>query len=192
MILVVDSSALALLINPGARPPHDPVTFELVTEARGRIEALVSSLTGADTLIIPTPVLAEVLVQAGDGAPAILEIIGGLGRVRVRGFDQRAAVETAMMTRDAIKAGDKRAGSQAPWQKVKVDRQIIAIARVNSATHIYSDDEGLLSFARRLDIPVLSTWTLPLPDRTIDLFASMGLAPDGQDMPDDDQSSGGI
>jgi hypothetical protein len=94
-----------------------------------------------------------------------------LARIRTRPFDDRAAVETAIMTREAIAAGDKRAGSDAPWQKVKVDRQIIAIARVESATRIYSDDRNLVAFAKRLGMDVISTWDLPTPERERDLIS---------------------
>ena len=163
MILAVDSSALALLVNPEATPPHDPDTGLLVERASERVRHFISGLSASDTLIIPTPVLAEALVRAEDGAPAVLEIISGLARVKVRAFGQRAAIETAFMTREAIAAGDKKAGAEAPWQKVKVDRQIIAVARVEGATRIYADDKGLISFARTLSMDVISTWDLPFP-----------------------------
>jgi hypothetical protein len=56
--------------------------------------------------------------------------------VKIRPFGERAAVETAAMTREALVAGDKRDGSEAPWQKVKVDRHVIAVAHVEAATQI--------------------------------------------------------
>jgi len=74
-----------------------------------------------------------------------------------------AAVELATMTREAIRAGDKKDGSASPWQKVKIDRQIIAIARSRGATTIYSDDEGLAKFASIVGIEVVQTWSMPLP-----------------------------
>lgn len=67
------------------------------------------------------------------------------------------------MTRAAIDRGDKRDGSDATWAKVKYDRQIVAIARVNSASAIYSDDVNLTSFARRGGLRVFSVADLPLP-----------------------------
>lgn len=179
MIVVVDSTALALLINPAANPPIDPTTNRPVTLARERVGHMIAGLGANDTLIVPTPVLGEVLVRAGDGAPGILEQLNGLARVRVKPYDQRAAIETAMMTREAIQAGDKRGGSTAPWQKVKIDRQIIAIARTNNASRLYADDVGLIGFARRLGIEAVSTWDLPLPPMETDLFTVIGLQADG-------------
>jgi len=55
-------------------------------------------------------------------------------------FGVRAAVETAERLAAAIKAGDKREGEKAqPWEKLKFDRQIIAISLVEGATAIYSN-----------------------------------------------------
>jgi hypothetical protein len=185
VILAVDSSALALLVNPAANPPTDPATGLPVELARERIEHLIAGLTADDTLIIATPVLAEALVRAEEGAPGVLEAIGGLARVKVRPFGERAAVETAMMTREAILAGDKRSGSDQAWQKVKFDRQIVAIARVEAATTIYADDKNLVAFARRLNMEVFSTWDLEVPESASNLFTLVGLGAGGQDEADD-------
>lgn len=175
MILAVDSSALILLINPAANPPDDPETEQPVTHARERVELFLAGLSSADTLIIPTPVLAEVLVGAEEGGPGLLEAISGLARVKVRPFGERAAIETAMMTREAIAAGDKRLGSQAPWQKVKVDRQVVAVTRAENATRMYADDHNLVTLARKLGMDVFSTWDLPVPDGVENLFTAAGV-----------------
>jgi predicted nucleic acid-binding protein len=180
MIIVVDSTSLALLINPTASPPKDPSTGDSLKFAKERIELLVASLTANDSLVVPTPVLAEVLVKAEDGAPEVLRQILGSNRVRIAPFDTRAATEIAGMTRAAIEAGDKRAGSDQPWQKVKFDRQIIAIARVAGASKIYSDDKDLANFARVLGIEVVSTWDLPIPESAENLFTASGLGSDGK------------
>lgn len=180
MILVVDSSALALLLNSAGNPPDDPITKLPLDRSRERIEYFLSSLTGDDTLIIPAPVLAEALVRAEEGGPGILAAISGVARLRTAPFGDRAAIETAAMTREAIAAGDKRGGSNAAWQKVKVDRQVIAIARIENATAIYADDTDLITFARRLGMEAFSTWDLPVPEMAADLFTSSGLDANGQ------------
>lgn len=192
MILVVDSSALVLLINPAANPPDDPATNQPVTQAQERVEHFLSTLAAADTLIVPTPVLAEALVRAEDGAPGLLAALSDRARIRVKPFGEAAAVETALMTREAIQAGDKRAGSKQAWQKVKVDRQVIAIARVERATSIYADDLGLVAYAKLLGMDVFSTWDLKLPEPETNLFTSGGLEADGRPATESDQSSGGI
>jgi len=82
---------------------------------------------------------------------------------KIADFDQRAAVEMAAATREAIDAGNKRSGSESTWAKVKFDRQIIAIARVEGASTIYSDDEDIVRFAKNSGITVTRISDLPLP-----------------------------
>lgn len=55
---------------------------------------------------------------------------------------------------------------------MKFDHQIVAIARVENATVIYSDDNHLGRFARRHGIEVFGIASLPLPpeDRQGGLF----------------------
>lgn len=154
-----------LLIDPAASPPSDPQTnlpLERVTERLALLEAEVDRSN--DTIVIPTPALAEILVGLGDRAPAVLDRLNRSGRFKIVDFDTRAAVEMAAMTREALIAGDKKGGSESPWQKIKIDRQIVAIARVMGVTRIYSDDSSLASFASKIGIDVVPTWKLPLPE----------------------------
>ena len=138
---VFDATALLLFLEPEARAPIDPRTNTPVTDAKQRFDFLIARLEARrETIVIPTPALSEVLVHAGDAGPQYLEILNGTRCFRVVPFDQRAAVELAAMTRDAIGAGDLRAGTEATRAKLKFDRQIIAITRTEGQTTIYSDD----------------------------------------------------
>ena len=114
-------------------------------------------------VIVPTPVLSEVLVRAGTAGPAYLEVLNRSARFHIADFDQRAAVEVATASRQAIDAGDKRGGSESPWTKIKFDRQIIAIAKVAGATTIYSDDSDLARFSKSVGIAAIRIQDLPLP-----------------------------
>jgi predicted nucleic acid-binding protein len=163
-MVVFDASVLLLLLDPDAKPPNDPATGQPVEHAKARIEYLIATLEPQRTkVIIPTPVLSEVLVRAGDAAPAYLEELNRSARFRIASFDIRAAVELAALTREALEGGDKREGATAPWQKVKVDRQIVAIARTEEAATIYSDDDDVQRFAKRAGIEVIGIAQLPLP-----------------------------
>jgi len=83
--------------------------------------------------------------------------------ILVKPFDQVAAIELAAVeVEDRLREG-KRAGSASPWAKLRFDRQIVAIAKTNGARRIYSDDEDVMKFARRLGIEVIRTCELPLP-----------------------------
>jgi hypothetical protein len=76
-----------------------------------------------------------------------------------------AAIELAAVEVLARRSGSKRfpGTSEFPWQKVKFDRQIVAIAKINGAHTIYSDDGGIRTFAEDVGIKVVSCWELDLP-----------------------------
>ncbi|NCP14191.1 MAG: hypothetical protein GW858_08525 [Sphingomonadales bacterium] len=171
MILTLDNSAFTYLVNPNAKPPNDPSTGTPVAHAKERIEGLISSLGKQSRLILPTPALAEALVGAGLGAVELIEKLNQQSKILVVPFDQKCAVELAMMHMEVIeKSGSKRGGSTEPWQKVKFDRQIVAIAKVHNSTRIFSDDIGLCSFAKTVGLEAVSTWELPVPEKDLDLF----------------------
>jgi hypothetical protein len=69
------------------------------------------------------------------------------------------------MTRSALDQGDKRGGVEAPWNQVKFDRQIVAIAKVAGVMAIYSDDRPLRSFAGQQGLRVVGLADLPLPQQ---------------------------
>ena len=163
-MVVFDATMLSMLLRPGTRAPLDPATGLPVEHAEVRIAELVTQLQKAKSVIIvPTPALSELLVKAGTAGPGILQAVQRSSAFRIEGFDIRAAVELAQMTNELGTAADKRAGIDAPWTKIKFDRQIIAIARVNRAESIYTDDEALITFAAMNDIPCVRVADLPIP-----------------------------
>jgi len=130
-----------------------------------RVDHLVETLDkNRDRIIVPTPALSELLVGAKDAAPTYLDTINRSRFFRIEPFGERAAVEAAAMTRDAIIRGDKLSPAKdASWAKVKFDRQIVAIARVAGAQTIYSQDEDVARHAKEVGIKVLRVEDLPDP-----------------------------
>lgn len=162
--VVFDANFLLLLLDPNALPPRDPATNTPIDKSRERIELLLATLDAEKTrIIIPTPALSEVLIGAGEAASCYLEILNGHARFRIAAFDQRAAVEAAAAHRDARQRGDKREGTGATWAKVKFDRQIVAIAKVEGAATIYSDDTDIRKLGESSDLTVIGLAELPLP-----------------------------
>ena len=132
--------------------------------AHERIEHLVLLLEARGCkIIVPTPALSELLVLAGEAGPEYLAELNSSACFKICDFDQRAAIEVAAAIRAAIQEGDKKAGATAPWAKVKFDRQIVAIARVEGADVIYSDDEDMVRYASRVNISVVRVADLPMP-----------------------------
>ena len=163
-MVAIDNTFLSLMLHPRAKPPKDPATGKPVERIGDRIEKLQEDLDSeSERIILPTPVLSEFLILAGREGPGYLEKLSGMKNILIKPFDQVAAIELAAVeVEDRLKEG-KRAGSTSPWAKLRFDRQIVAIAKTNGATRIYSDDEDVMKFARRLGIEVIRTWELPLP-----------------------------
>lgn len=169
-MVVIDATMLLLLLRPDTLVPSAPNGLP-VDQPKERIEFLVQQLDKAKTkVIVPTPALSEALVRAG--AAATQQIVEHLQRFAVfsiEPFDTRAAIEVAAMSREAAASGRKRGNSSATWAKVKYDRQIVAIAKVNGATTIYSDDGDIAALAKRARITVVGIADLPLPPQKAQL-----------------------
>jgi len=119
MLLV--TADVAAVPNPST-PIDDPGT-----EARDRLNFLIETLDDQRIdVVLPTPVLTELLVSARRDAGDTLKLLNGLARLRVEGFGQRTAVECAEILR-RVPAGS------GPRGKVKFDHQIVAIANVMGA-----------------------------------------------------------
>jgi len=165
MSVVFDSSFLIPLLDPKVKGEGD---------LDARLDFLVRSLDKARTkIIVPTPALCEVLIGASDAAPQYLDIINRSSRFKVVPFGTRAAVEAAAAHREALQAGDKKEGT-ASWLKVKFDRQIVAIAKVEGATAIYSNDGDIRRFSAQDGLEVIKLEDLPAPPEKPqgDLFPS--------------------
>lgn len=139
-----------------------------VPDAPARMNALVEKLNDEKTrILIPTPVLSELLVRAEDAGPSILQELSQSSRFRISPFDIRAAIDAAEMIGTALAESGKRAGmrtkSTDTWAKTKFNHQIIAIARVEGVKTIYSDDGGLLEFARGRGLTAIPLKEVPLP-----------------------------
>lgn len=166
LTVIFDATALLLLVAPKAATPKDskgnPIKY-----AKQRIDGEVDTLGRAKTkIIIPTPALSEALVRAGQAAATeYVRLISKSARFRIESFDERAALELALMTKQAIDKGQKRSGSDQTWAKVKFDRQIIAIAKVNKAAVIYTDDKNLRAFAYANGLRAVSVAELPVPQK---------------------------
>lgn len=164
-MVVLDATMLLLVFRPesaGARLDSSGKPIDGISD---RINHLIKTLEAAKSkIIVPTPVLSEILVKASpEVAQRIVEEINRLAVFRIEPFDTLAALELAAMTRSVLMAGDKKGGVDAPWQKVKFDRQIAAIARVTRATAIYSDDAGVRAAAKMLGINTVGLAELSLP-----------------------------
>ncbi len=169
----IDAGFLGLFLHPAAKPPNDPTTGLPTVLARERVEQLIDDLDSKrERITIPAPALAEFLVLAADDGPNFLSEITLRANFYIQPFDQLAAIELAAIELQARKRGNKRfpLPASVPWQKVKIDRQILAIAKVHKAHTIYSDDGDLRALAEDIAIKAIACWELDLPKSRPSLF----------------------
>jgi hypothetical protein len=166
-MIVFDTTALSLLWVPGATASNRH-TKRAIKHAKERLEALIEEIAATDdVIIIPSPVLSEIIIKIPNRADELLKRIKGSPWFKVEAFDAAAAVELGLRTAKAMAAGDKREGMQADWTKVKFDRQIVSIAIVTNAALIISDDGDIAAIGERWNVLVKSIEDLPIPSDLI-------------------------
>jgi predicted nucleic acid-binding protein len=162
-MVILDATILLHLLFDDVDASIDATTSLPVSKCRERIDYLLSNLSESRTqVLIPTPVLAEVLVCAGPKRAAILAKLTSSYAFRIQPFDEMAAVDCADLIDGALTTKRRTKQSEAK-AKIKFDRQIIAIAKVAGVKTIFSDDEGLAKCARKNGIQVTRMCDLPLP-----------------------------
>jgi hypothetical protein len=167
-MVVIDATLLMLIFRPDVPARLTDSKGAAIDHIPERVAYLVKTLEGIKSrIIVPTPVLSEILVRAtAQDTQRILDEINRAAVFRIEPFETRAAIEVAIMTRTALAGGDKKAGSQVPWAKVKFDRQIAAIAKVAQASAIYTDDDNLATTAKAVGLTAFGLADLPLPPET--------------------------
>ena len=157
MIIGVDTSFLLYLFAPPGAvgvPLDDnnvPITF-----AKERVAALLDELekVGAK-IIVGTPALSELMVRSGvEAAQAWITIMRKSAVFKIVPFDEKSAVEVAMMAGHAVKGENGTDAYDGTYAKLKYDRQIVAIAHTEGATVFYSDDRRQRNLAARLGMTV--------------------------------------
>lgn len=164
MTVAFDTTALLVAVAPPDQV-QTCVRGLVVPDAKARIDHLLRTMQKAKTtLIIPTPALAEALVRLDPLVGArFIERVSKTSSVKLAPFDVLEAMEAAAMASEDLATGDKRGGAKGDYQKVKVDRQIVAIAKFHGASTIYSNDADIRALARRHGIDVVGVEELPLP-----------------------------
>ncbi len=191
MAVVWDATMLSLLLHQTARIPTAPGTKVSIALARERIELLLSELAKAkETILIPTPALTEFLYVVEEAGPGYIHTIDKKASFDVAPYDEKAAIEAAEMMRKFKKEDGKTSGpGEGDWQKVKVDQQIVAIAKAEAVDCLYTADRGMANMAKRVKVPVIALWDLPMPPEEPQQKLNLVFEDDAADSPTPDASS---
>lgn len=159
-----DNTILSILLNPDGRIPFLRGTQTPVHLAKERAEALVVQIQKSRRkIIIPAPACAELLTAIGPDAQQYINLISRSRIFEIASFDARCATELALLNRDTFRHQDNVNGLDS-YQKRKVDRQIVAICKVNGVTELYTDDNGLAARARLCGIAPTCIEDVAVPD----------------------------
>lgn len=164
-MVVWDTNVLALYFGKKLSPDDQLRMDGLVAEMKRKREPIG----------IPAQVLAEYLVGVPVAERQQALSIFASTSFRFLPYDQKSALETIMLGQQAI----KRKASGRPRQAVKVDCQIIAIAKSNRCRLLLTNDHDMIIEAigyglhatsiASLDIPdSLKQHKLELPDQEVD------------------------
>lgn len=167
--VLFDTPFLSLLFHQKNQFPEDPVTGKEVTNPKERIEYLIETLEQDDAkIIVPPQALAELLACAGPSGAVYLSELQGNTVFKLEPYDTLIAVENGALE----ESGARRVGD-APRQKTKVDRQIVAMAKFHKVEIVYSNDKDVKALCDDLGIRVVRVWELPLrPIEMGPLFAT--------------------
>jgi|SRR3984957_12289437 len=162
-MLALDANLTSLILYPHSRPLMDYRIGKPISEPYQRLSVLIEQADKLTTeIVIPTPALAEALVAAEDIQASLAELKKH-ARIRIEPFSERACIELAIRVRQALKKKDKRDGVSDVWEKVRVDRQIVATAFIAGATEIYSTDKGVHKHAELWGMTPKHLSDVPLP-----------------------------
>ena len=151
-LVALDCNALVLLCGQAC-------------DDRTRVEYLLDSLNKSKgRVLLPTPVIAEFLVGADAASLTFQTALIKRSGVVLGPFDLKAAHEAALIDGAALFRRDKKDSSTKPWQKIKIDRQIVAIAKAAGAGLIVSNDADIHVTAARVGIRAARVEELEFPD----------------------------
>lgn len=154
-VILVDANFLVAVVSR-----HTSV------DDKARIDHLLTRVEKAKSkIVIPMPAVAEYLVRADIAGIETLNKLERKSFIALAPFDRVAAFECAQIDRAALGGSpDKKDGTMVPWQKIKIDRQIVAIGKSLGAGLCISADGGVRNNALRIGIASVTIQELELPE----------------------------
>lgn len=130
-----------------------------------RVKGLVAEMASKrEPIGIPAQVWAEFLEAATENEAAQSVALFKTNAFKLLSYDMRAAIETSQVAKRGQVARKGNSNKDRARQAVKVDWQIIAVAIVNNARMILTNDQPMLTECGRHKVKCLSIRDLEIPD----------------------------
>ena len=153
-VILVDANFIVAYVSPKTN-----------SDDRARIDHFMDCAEKAKSKIVfPMPAIAEFLVGADLAGVEFLNRLDRKTFLIMADFNRAAAFELAQIDRAARNMGDKKDETIAPWQKIKVDRQIVAIGKSLGAALVISGDGAVRNNALRIGMQGMTIQELELPE----------------------------
>lgn len=153
-VILVDANFIVAYVSPKTN-----------SDDRARIDHFMDCAEKAKSKIVfPMPAIAEFLVGADLAGVDFLNRLDRKTFLVMADFNRAAAFELAQIDRAARNMGDKKDETNAPWQKIKVDRQIVAIGKSLGAALVISGDGSVRNNALRIGMDGMTIQELELPE----------------------------
>jgi len=92
-VIIFDSSYLVVLLHQNPAPAKDRED-KPVSQFKERVAHLTATMDASnDTIGVPTPAMAEVLVRSGAARAKYVSILSDTWKFQILPFDSRAAIE---------------------------------------------------------------------------------------------------
>lgn len=172
MKAALDANVLMQLLGVIGNGLYCPRSKEQVVNAEGRADALLERFGQPGyQLLIPAPVMAEVLVKVEpEHQQSYIDFVNSVTSLSIVPFDTKSIIECARLF-DAQEAKQLKKGGESK-SKIAVDRQVIAIAISNGAKELWTHDKTIFKKAGRVGLIAKSLADIePIPAQKAMEFA---------------------
>lgn len=163
MRIALDATPLIFFINATVGLDRNRVSDDEPDDLDDRMKYLLETAQHMDwKIVVPAPALAEALVRAPH-TQRVIRLFQESPVFEIAPFGSMEVVQLVEMEQTARESGDKRGGlgTDVHWQKVKLDRQIIAAAMSRRCNKIVTADRNVLTLVDRLHIEGQHLFSLP-------------------------------
>lgn len=160
MRICIDSNCFAKLIDHASGELYD-AKKQSISYSKERLDYFISS--NRPQIILPTLIYCELLMISTVEDKFLDEYLASNAEFISAAYDVRAASIHAQIEKPLVQKNNKKAGRDENMNRLKFDRQILAIAKKFSVDYVITSDAGMVKDALRYGIQTKCVSTMDLP-----------------------------